>query len=73
MTLLDVPLNQPFTIGNITCEDTTLQLLRLGLGHGQPIHVSHRGWLGPVVIQANHAEVALGRDLASHVQLCPAG
>lgn|GEM_PF-5671081 len=63
MRLSDAPTNTPLRILAIHTEDTVLTLLRFGLSVGDSLTVVSRvSRTGPLILEANNIEFALGHD-----------
>jgi Fe2+ transport system protein FeoA len=52
-------------------DDITWQALRFGIGEGSLIQIQKNIPGGPVVISRNQLEIAIGRDLASKIEVTP--
>jgi Fe2+ transport system protein FeoA len=52
-------------------DDITWQALRFGIGEGSQIQVQKNIPGGPVIISKNQLEIAIGRQLASRIQVTP--
>jgi ferrous iron transport protein A len=69
-TLADVRSNDRFEVVDVPDEDTRAQLLRLGFLDGE-VECRQRVRNGPVILRRNGTELALGRALATEIEVQP--
>jgi Fe2+ transport system protein FeoA len=62
---------QLLTVTGTEGDDITWQALRFGIGEGSQIQVQKNIPGGPVIISKNQLEIAIGRQLASLIQVTP--
>jgi Fe2+ transport system protein FeoA len=73
MRLSDAPFNTPLTIQAIHTEKATLTLLRFGLSVGDSITLlSKVSKTGPLILEANNIEFALGNDFGLAIEVTSA-
>lgn len=73
MTLSDVPRGQRARIDRISDHLVRLQAIRFGIMEGTIVTCTERISRGPIVIERNGQELAIGRRLADHIEVQPAG
>lgn len=73
MTLSEVPRGQKARIDHIYDQLTRLQAIRFGIVEGTIVTCTERISQGPVVIERNGQELAIGRRLADRIEVQPAG
>jgi ferrous iron transport protein A len=71
VTLADCKDGQWLVVTNTVGDEITVQALRFGIGEGTQIQVQKNIPGGPVIISKNHLEIAIGRQLAHCIQVCP--
>lgn len=69
MTLAEAKDGQWLIVTGMAGEDITLQALRFGIDEGSAIQVQKNIAGGPVIISKNQLELAIGRDIASSIQV----
>ncbi len=69
MTLGDGKDGQLLVVTKTDGDDITWQALRFGIGEGSQIQVQKNIPGGPVIISKNQLEIAIGRQLASRIQV----
>lgn len=69
MTLDNVTRGQRIRILSIACASVQSQIIRFGLGVGETCVCQESVHKGPVVLRKNRQEIALGRQLASAIEV----
>jgi ferrous iron transport protein A len=69
MTLIDLPVGKAAEIVELHGgRGFRFRLRSLGLAEGQMVRkLSRVGWGGPVIVEINRAQVAIGRGMARHI------
>ncbi len=73
MKLTEAKDGQKLIVTAISGEDIIVQALRFGLDTGATIHVAKNIAGGPVIIGRHQLEIAIGRDIASAIEVSLAG
>lgn len=73
MTLSEVPRGQKARIDRISDPMARLQAIRFGIVEGTIVTCTESISRGPVVIEQNGQELAIGRRLADRIEVHPAG
>ena len=66
-TLFDTKAGFNLTIYSLPDGEIKLQLIRLGISEGAQVDCLQRLPGGTIVLQKNHQEIAIGRDLAKRI------
>lgn len=69
MNLLDAPRNSTLKIVSISNEKLLSDALRFGIEAGEIIKVINKLPNGPVVIQKNQQQIAIGKELAKVIEV----
>jgi Fe2+ transport system protein FeoA len=71
MTLADGKEGKKFVVTGTRGDEVTVQALRFGISEGAVISVQKNIPGGPVIVMRNEMELAVGRDLARCIGICP--
>jgi Fe2+ transport system protein FeoA len=71
LTLAEAKEGQKLIVTTTGNDEVTWQALRFGIETGAEITVQKAIPGGPVIISKNHLEIALGRQIAESIGVCP--
>jgi ferrous iron transport protein A len=69
MNLIEAPRKVPLVIVKINEEKLLNDALRFGIEDGETVEIINKLPGGPVVIQKNQQQIAIGRELASAIEV----